>query len=211
MMGTECLLLVPFLLNYSSLDKAGKFTFYYLISSICFAFGSRLTSIYFGNNLWFFAIMQLLQFSLLSTFYYLVIKSPVVKNLIRLLLIPVVIIFFLDILKLEGVHTYNSIFASIQSFLLISYGITFFLQILFDNDLVKSAVFINALPNFWFNAGLFIYLCASFLFSLTYNFFLQHSLNNTDAKGILALTYVAGIIEMILFYIGLMKAKKHRT
>lgn len=205
MTGIEALLLIPFTLNYRSLDKAGKWAYYYLLSSVFFAIGSQVFAILYRNNLWFSAIMRLAQFIILSAYYYQIIKNPSVKQLIKVLLIPAIIIFFLDFFKLEGMMNYNSIFATIRTFLLLSYGIIFFYQLLFDEHLVKESVFINTLPDFWFNSGLFIYLCSSFLFSLTFNFFLRHSIHN---NAFLPLTFVGGIIESILFYIGLMKAKK---
>jgi hypothetical protein len=209
MLGIECLLLIPFTLNYRSLDKTGKLVYYYLISSVLFAAGSVLFSRLFHNNLWFISIMHLIQFVILSVYYHEVIKHTLVKYLIKILLIPATIIFLLDFFKLEGIMTYNSIFAAIRTFLLLSYGILFFIQLLFDEDLVKEAVFINLLPNFWFNAGLFIYLCCSFLQALTYNFFLRHSVGDLSVT-IISLVFISGVIEGILFYIGLMKAKKFR-
>ncbi|SEM67999.1 hypothetical protein SAMN04488505_105383 [Chitinophaga rupis] len=208
MTGIECLLLIPFTLNYSVLDKAGRWAYYYLLSSVVFALGSLLIAALYRNNLWFTSVMHLLQFIILSAYYYVLIKRPPLKLIIKILLIPAFILFILDFFKLEGIYTYNSIFATVRTCLLLAYGIIFFIQLLSDDDLIKEAVFINSLPNFWFNSGLFIYLCSSFLFSLAYNFFLRHSLYNTAFQPI---TFIGGIIEGILFYIGLMKAKKLRS
>lgn len=159
----------------------------------------------FHNNQWFSNIMHLAQFIILSVYYHQVIKNILVKKLIRVLALPAIGIFLLDFFKLEGMFAFNSIFATVRTFILLSLGIIFFLQLLFDEDLVKRAVFINTLPNFWFNAGLFVYLCGSFVFSIAFNLFLRHSLGNLNT--VQALTFVAGILELTLFYIGLLKAK----
>ena len=151
MTGIECLLLIPFTLNYRSLDTAGKWAYYYLISGAVFAIGSFALAKLFHNNLWFSNIMHLAQFMILSYYYYLIIQNRLVRKIVTLLLIPAVILFFLDILKLEGIQTFNSIFATIRTFLLLGYGMIFFLQLLFDENLIKGAVFINTLPDFWFN------------------------------------------------------------
>lgn len=210
MLGIECLILIPFTLNYRLLDKAGKWAYYYLVASIVYAAGSVIIARLFHNNLWFLSIMHLIQFVVLSIYYYLLIKAPLIKKVIKILLFPAVIIFFLDLLKLEGVMTYNSIFASIRAFLLLGYGILFFIQLLFDEHLVKESIFINTLPNFWFNAGLFIFFSCSFFQSLTYNFFLKHSVGDNNLV-IPSLVFTSGIIEGILFYIGLLKAKRQYT
>lgn len=206
MMGIECLLLIPFTLNYKFLDRTGKWIYYYLVSSTIYAVGSIVFAKLFHNNQWFSNIMHLTQFVILSAYYYQVIKNSLVKRSIKLLLLPAVAIFILDIFKLEGIFVFNSIFATTRTLILLALGIIFFFQLLFDEDLVKEAVFINTLPNFWFNAGLFVYLCGSFVFSVAFNLFLRQSLGNLNT--VQALTFVAGIIELILFYIGLQKAKK---
>jgi len=207
MMGIECLLLIPFTLNYRSLDKSGKWAYYYLVSSVVYAVGAATLARVFGNNLWFSSSMDLAQFVILSVFYYLVIKKPIIKTLIKFLPIPAIALFFIDLFKLEGISAYNSIFATVRTFLLLCYGIAFFWQLLFDEELVKEAVFINTLANFWFNAGLFIYLSCSFMDILTYSVFLKFSIAEATIP---ALVFISGILESILFYIGLLKAKKQR-
>lgn len=208
MMGIECLLLIPFTLNYRLLDKTGKWAYYYLVSSVVYAVGAAALARLFKNNLWFSSFMDVAQFVILSVYYYKIIKNNFVRPLIKFLPIPALIFFFVDFFKLEGVAAYTSIFGTIRTFLLLCYGMIFFAQLLFDEELVKESVFINSLPNFWFNAGLFIYLSCSFLDFLTYNFFLKLSLGDATIP---ALVFVSGILESILFYIGLLKAKKLRV
>lgn len=205
MLGIECLLLIPFTLSYSSLDKAAKSIYNYLVSSIVFAVGSISIEYLIHNNMWFFAIMYFIQFLILSAFYSTVIKNNKVKNVIRILPIPVLIIFILDLLKIEGIDKYNSLFTTIRSFILIVYAIIFFLQLLNDNELIEQAIFINKLPDFWFNSGLFLNLCGSFMFSLSYNY-LESQRLITDITFVI--TLIAGILQLILFYIGLLNTKR---
>ncbi len=208
MMGIECLLLIPFTLNYKLLDKAGRWAYYYLVSSVIYAVGSIILAKIFHSNLWFSNIMQLAQFFILSFYYYLVIKNNLVKQIIKIVAGLALIIFLLDFFKLEGIHSANSIFATIRTMVFLIYGIIFFLQLLSDENLVKEAVFINSLPDFWFNSGLFIYLCSSFFYALASNFLIRNNIA-TDAP-IQTVIFLGGIIEGILFYIGLMKAQKLR-
>ncbi len=209
MTGIECLLLIPFTLNYRSLDKAGRWAYYYLISSAVFAVGSFVLAKVFHSNAWFMNVMHLAQFMILSFYYYLIIQNRLARQIVMLLMIPSLVLFFLDLFKLEGTHAFNSIFATIKTFLLLGYGMIFFLQLLFDENLIKGSIFINTLPDFWFNSGLFIYFCSSFLVSLAYNFLSRHYLQNNQ-DPVQTLGFTGGIIEIILFYIGLMKAKKQR-
>ena len=207
MLGIECLLLIPFTLNYSTLDKAARSIYQYLISSIVFAMGSVIIEQFAHNNMWFFAIMYFIQFLILSVFYSRVIKSSAVKKAIKILPVPVLIIFILDLLKIEGIDKYNSLFTTIRSFVLLVYAIIFFFQLLRDNELIEQAIFINSLPNFWFNSGLFLYLCGSFIFSLSYNYLESQKIISSITFTI---TLIGGILQLILFYIGLQNIPKRK-
>lgn len=210
--GIECLLLIPFIIHFKILDKGGKWTFYYLVASLFFASGSLFIAHFWKNNMWFFSIMYFIQFVILSRFFQIVIKNEFIKRLITIILVPVFVVFLADFLELEGVFTYNSYFATARSFIILIYGGIYFWQLLRDEELVQKSIFINTLPDFWYNAGLFIYHSGSFMFFLAYNMFVQvKSTEVYTAKTItLSISYVAAIIQLILLYIGLEKAKKMR-
>jgi hypothetical protein len=215
MLGIECLLLIPFSLKYRYLQIEERVIFAYLIASIVFAAGSYLLGFILRmNNMLFVSAMTLVQYFLLSLFYYLVVNSVLAKKIILTLTAAGVVIFVLDITVWEGTKQFNSIFAAYRNLILIGCGITVFLQLLRDESLVERSIYMNAVPLFWFNAGLFVFLCCSFLISLTYNF-LQNSIY-TDAfqnlqKVTRSVNFIAGTIQLILFYIGLSKIKRVRT
>lgn len=215
MLGIECLLLIPFFQQYRHLQKTGKVIFIYLITSIIFAGGSYLLGFIFRmNNMFFVAMMTMAQYYVLSWFYYLVVNSARAKKLIIFLTLAGTVIFFMDILYWEGPKRFNSIFASYRTLVLICCGITVFLQLLKDEALIERSIYMNSLPLFWFNSGLFVYLCCSFLTALTYNF-LQNSIYVETFQSLQGITrslnFIAGIIQLILFYIGLTKIKSART
>lgn len=209
--GIECLLLIPFIVHFKILDKGGKWTFYYLVTSLFFASGSLFIAHFWKNNMWFFSIMYFVQFVVLSRFFHIVIKNESIKRLITIILIPVFIIFLADFLELEGLFTYNSYFATARTMILLFYGGIYFWQLLKDEELVQKSIFINSLPDFWYNAGLFIYHSGSFMFFLAYNLLQAKSHEvHTTINITLGISYVAAIIQLILLYIGLEKAKKMR-
>lgn len=215
MLGIECLLLIPFSLKYKLLQKEGKVIFAYLISSIVFAAGSYLLGYIFRqNNMLFVAFMSLVQYYILSLFYYLVVKGSPARKIILTLTALGTLIFILDISIWEGPKQFNSIFASYRTLILIGCGITVFLQLLRDDDLIERSIYMNSLPLFWYNSGLFVYLCCSFLIALTYNF-TQNSVYGETFLYLQRITrslnYIAGTIQLILFYIGLSKVKRVRT
>jgi hypothetical protein len=125
------------------------------------------------------------------------------------MIVPVFAFVVLDYLFLEGPNVYNSYAIAAETLVLMIYGALFFWQLLRDEELVQQSIFINSMPDFWYNAGIFIYHCSFFLFSLAY------SILNFGDKGVkgsarltLAVTFGAAIIQLILLFIGLSKAKK---
>jgi hypothetical protein len=212
MLGIECLLLIPFIINSGKLDRGGKLIFIYLVTNIFSAVGSIIIAYLWRNNLWFYNTMYFLQFIILSGYFYEVIKQPLMKQLIIGMVPVVLLVVAADYLWIEGPNAYNSFATSTETFIQMTYGVIFFLQLLRDEDLVKRSIFINMLPDFWFNAALFVYNCGYFLFSLSYNVRLfkgGSELIKSSSDTILAITYIAVIIQLILFYIGLLKTKRN--
>lgn len=212
MWGIECLLLIPFIIHFGKLEKSGKWIFYFLICSIVFAGGSRLIAQIWGNNLWFYNTMYFVAFVILSLYFHEVIKYKAVRNVIVGMIFPVLGFIILDYVKLEGPNVFNSYAISVETFILMIYCTIFFWQLLRDEELVRKSVFINSLPDFWYNSGIFVYHCGFFLFSLVYNML------NFGDKGVkgstrltLAVTFGTAIIQLMLLFIGLSKAKKIRS
>jgi len=212
MLGIECLLLIPFIINSGKLDKGGKWVFYYLITGVFSGVGSTMLAYLLKNNLWFYNSMYFIQFVILSCYFHEVIKHPFVKIVIKLMVPLTFVIVVLDYVWLEGPAAYNSFAISTETFIQMAYGVIFFWQLLRDEELVKQSIFVNILPDFWYNGGFFIYHCGFFLFSLSYNLrsFTGAALLKSTSDSILAITFIAGIIQLILLYIGLVKEKRFR-
>lgn len=214
MMGIEILFLIPFTLNYRHLKKEHRLIYLYLVSCAIYAVGSNLVAKLYGNNMIFITITYLVQFIILSLFYIHVFKSPTTRKVLKIIMVFATLLFAADLLLLEGVEQFNSIFISFRDFALIVYGVMFFLQLMRDEELIEQSIFINSLPVFWFNAGLFVNFCCYFLLDLSFNF-IQRAGPSEVMRSIYqitaALTWTAGIIQVILFYIGLVKIKRARA
>ncbi|NLR57987.1 hypothetical protein HGH93_07735 [Chitinophaga polysaccharea] len=213
MTGIELLILIPFILNYKLFDRPSLWIFYYIVSSIVFAVGSDVIGYLFHNNMWFFNFMNLVQFVIISLVYLSCIKSRVIKRVILFMPIVVALVFGLDIFVIEGFYHYNSISAGIKSIVILIYGVIFFWQMLNDKELIEKSIYIDALPSFWYNSGIFLFYCTVFLFNISYNVLQQVFRPDPRGKvisGILTINNFVGIVSMILLYIGLSKLKKLR-
>lgn len=215
MVGIEILLLIPFSLNYRIFNKEQRLIFFYLIACVVYGIGADRLARAYGNNMAFVSIMMLVQFVILTFFYLSVLKNTGnLHKIIKVFLALACALFAADILFIEGLLKFNSIFVSFRTFVLIAYGVIFFLQLMRDETLIEKSIYINSLPVFWFNAGLFVNFCCSFLLSLTFNFIQQGGeaeVMRSIYQITAGLTWCAGIIQVILFYIGLLKIKRARA
>lgn len=210
MVGIEVLLLIPFFLYYRFLNKEQRLIFAYVISNAFTGVVSDIIARIYHNNMPFITAMFLVQFYILTLFYIQVLKHPNAKKILQVMLVAVIALCALDITVLEGPLKFNSIFISFRTFVLIVYGVIFFLQLMRDESLIEQSIYINTLPAFWFNAGLFVSLCCSFPLDLCFNL-LQKGPPGEELISIFritaALTWTGGIIQAFLFYLGLLKVK----
>ncbi len=211
MLGIEFIVLIPFLLKYKQLDPSSKWIFYYILGSLVFSSGSVLIMQLYGNNMWFFNLMQFLQFVILSLFYLTCIKSPKLRYLILRLPIVMLCIFSVDFFRMEGMKFYDSISTGIKAALMIFYAIALFMQQLGDKELIEKSIYINSLPTFWYNSGIFLYFCSTILFSISLSLTQTQKVQASIPMNMVYVTYVivysVGSISMILFYVGLTKTK----
>lgn len=214
MMGIEVLLLIPFTLNYRLFDKEQRLIYVYLIYIVILNVGADLLSRIFKHNLAWHSIMSLVGFYILSFYYRKVLKKPFTKKFIGWLIPVTTLVFAIDFFWIGGPHGFSSIFVAFRTFWLIVYGILFFMQLVRDESLIERSILITSIPAFWFNSGLFVYHCCSFLLYLSFNILLN------DKPGpeiinifriIQGLVWVSGIIQVIVFYIGLQKLKRARS
>lgn len=214
MLAVECLVFVSFTVYYKWLDKAGKYIYYYIIASTVFAAGALATAMAEISSVRFFSVMMYIQFWILSLFQCQINKKLYIRRLIRVLLIPVTIISYLDFFWWKGPYSHYSIAESTGIVLLIIYESIFILQLLFDRVLVLQMIFVHSLPNFWFNAGLFLLHTSALFYLLPYNYILQnftpenYEMFNNFYMLMGAFVFLMGTVQMIFFYIGLRKLKK---
>jgi hypothetical protein len=210
MVGVEVLLLIPFFLRYRFLNKEERVIFAYAIANAFMGVVSDIIARIYHNNMIFITTMMLVQFFILTLFYINVLKHPKAKKILQIILGATFILCVVDFTILEGPFVFNSIFISFRTFVLIIYGVVFFLQLMRDESLIEQSIYINTLPAFWFNAGLFVSLCCSFPLDLCFNF-LQKGPPGEELLSIFrvtaSLTWSGGIFQAILFYIGLRKIK----
>lgn len=205
-LALECLICLLFIPKYKLLDEAGKWLYYYVMASTA-GFIISMVLRWAGNNIWVSSLMFLIQFIILTSFYYLITESAFIRQLIRILTFATAAVFLLDFFWWSGFFIFNSNFASVRTGLLIVYGGIFFFQLLSDRRSTVAPLRIQDQPNFWFNAGLFIHHSSFFLLALTYNLYRVFPEKLWLFTYVNVLVFVGGLIEYILIYVGLRKVR----
>lgn len=204
----ECLLCILFIPKYKFLDTAGKWLYYYIIASTVLYALLEVLRFTAGNNIWGFTIGFLIQFIVLTGFYYLVLENLFIKRLIKVLTFMTAAVFLLDFFWWHGFFVFNTVFISIRTGLLMVYGVIYLFQLSSERKQADSALLVSDLPNFWFNAGLFIHHSSSFLFSLTYNSYMLYPEKMWLLRYVAVMVFIGGFIEYMLIYIGWRKVGK---
>jgi hypothetical protein len=110
------------------------------------------------NNMPLFHFSSVLEFSLLSFFYYLFYKKYIKRNFMFYSIIGFSIIAFIDY-RVNGIKSIDSFSESFESFVFIIYSLFSFLYIM------RNMVFENLLaaPFFWVNSAILIYFSGDLL------------------------------------------------
>ncbi len=147
MMGIEVLLLIPFTLNYKLFNKVQRLIYLYAIYSAVLSIGAEALARIFRHNLAWHAVMYLVSYYLLSVFYLKVIQKPLTRKIILWMVPVVTALFIADFVWISGPRGFSSIFVSFRTFLLIIYGILFFVQLVRDGSLSNAPFISPPSPN----------------------------------------------------------------
>lgn len=181
--------LVLFLIQFKKLNKAFRiFTLYLFVISII----QLITSYYSRNgmnNLFLSHFYFLLQFIILSFFYYTILKVPLQRKgvLVGLVVCPVIIgvQYYLDPSLFLG---FNLLEIFITSFLIVIYAMFHFYNILNESK-----------EYYYLNTGIFIYIFGSTVLFLSGN--ILSSLDKSYGKNIWLLNGLLYIIYQVYIFI----------
>lgn len=154
-----------------------------------------------SNNLVLLHIYTLVEFSLLSIFYFLFYKQYVGKNYIFLLLIPAFyVVGYLDY-RMHGSDSIDNLSASIESLVLSIYALTSFLVIM------NKLVFKNLLsvPFFWVNSGVLLYFLPNLLVFAFCTY--ANGSDRIDTGAVWALHSILNIVFNLLICVAFWEAR----
>jgi hypothetical protein len=178
------------------------FIFYYLLASVLtdlffFALIKHLTN----NQFITYRIFTLVEYSLVTSFLYINIKSKGFKRIIVILSVLFLTFSIFDLIN-SGSKTFDSSPTGIACILILSYSIYY----LFEKIKTPDSLFLYSTANFWIVVALIIFFSGTFFIYI----FSQSNFNNPDFKSTFNIINSSfNILKNLLFSIAfLIKPEK---
>ncbi len=123
------------------------------------------------NNLPFFHLYAIIEFSFLGVIFYRVFTRPSFKKAIIVTIIAFAAFAVINALFIQSIYEFNTIARAVESFLLILLALLFFYKV-FQESTVKR---LERYPMFWISSGILVYFCGSFFLFIFSNYILGQS------------------------------------
>jgi hypothetical protein len=183
------------MIKYKVLSGSAKLLLLYLIISALFTGIALLVGRYYHmNNMPVTHLFTIIEFVILVA-YYRKISEPVRKNSFYYLLICLfVLLCIVNALFFQSIYTYNSYTKSIEAIICILFALNYFAAIAAGSPSKKPVT----QPDFYFNAGFFLYFSGAFMLFVFSNFIISNlSLHNFL---IIWTIHAALVLLMYLFF-----------
>ncbi len=155
------------------LYKEFKFLFIYLILAASTQLVSFITWKMKLNNLPILHLYTVLEFLILLTYYWVLLKGFLNKSAFFILIILFPILEILSILFVENIYQYNNLSRSVEALLLIFFSICWFVKIVAEDDDFRSQYqgfnYINAGFLLYFSGAITLFACSSFVNEMSVN------------------------------------------
>lgn len=174
------------------LQKEPLIIFYLILNGILFETISRsMTLFHLKNNLPFFHIYTVIEFFIISWFYWLVFKDYFSKLLIPIVFFTFFIFSLIDSFIFHNVFTFNSYAKSLECIIIVVLSVLYLYKT-FNEFQEKDP---SDTPVFWINAG-FLFYFSGCLFLFTFSNYML-----TQVKSMAIVTWALHAFFMILMYI----------
>ncbi len=192
---SNLIIAAPFLIGVMRnryLQKETLIIFYFILNGILFEIISRtIVRLQIKNNLPFFHIYTVIEFFIISWFYWLVFKDYFSKLLIPIVFFTFFIFSLIDSFVFHNVFTFNSYAKSLECIIIVVLSVLYLYKT-FNEFQEKDP---SDTPVFWINAG-FLFYFSGCLFLFTFSNYIL-----TQGKSMAIVTWALHAFFMILMYI----------
>jgi hypothetical protein len=152
-----------------------------------------------------YAIFQPVEYTLMAIFFFLIIKSSIIKSIIKIS-IPFVLIWnIINSLFFQSINGLNTYALLVVSLLFCSWTVVYFLQLLnsFDDEKI---LWKN--PYFWVCTGVLFFYAGSFFLTCFINFILKN--DSVTANKIWPINHMLNIVMYSLYTYGFICQAKYQ-
>lgn len=183
------------IIKYRQLSNAAKLVHWYLIISAVFTGISLLISRYYHeNSMPVTHVFTLIELGMITFFYKTLFKTDKKNSFYNYIILVFAVVCVINALYFQSIYTYNSYTKSIEAIICILFAMKYFAAIASGSSSIK----IKAAPDFYFNAGFFLYFSGAFMLFVFSNFIITNlSLNNFL---IIWTIHAALVLLMYLFF-----------
>jgi hypothetical protein len=183
------------ILKYRQLSGTAKLVHWYLIVSALFTGLSLLISrFYHQNSMPVTHLFTLIELGIITFFYKALFGTGKKNNFYNYIISVFAVVCVINALVFQSIYTYNSYTKSIEAIICILFAMKYFASIASGTSSAK----IIARPDFYFNAGFFLYFSGAFMLFVFSNFIVTNlSLNNFL---IIWTIHAALVLLMYLFF-----------
>jgi hypothetical protein len=196
--------LVIGIIKYRKLSGSARLIIWYLIISALFTGISLLISRhYHQNSMPVGHLFTVIEMAMIIFFYKKILSDGKKNSSYRIVIILFTILCILNALFFQSIYTYNSYTKSIEAIICILFAMNYFAAIASDNSSGK----ILTQPDFYFNAGFFLYFSGAFMLFVFSNFIIT---NLSLHSFLIIWTIHAALVLLmyILFSTGFLLCKK---
>jgi VanZ family protein len=189
------IILIPFSIGILKMrylrEETLKIFFYIIIGVLFEIISSIMLALKIRNNLPFFHIYTIIEFFIISWFYWLIFKGYFSKFTIPITFFTFFIFSLIDSFVFHNVFTFNSYSKSLECIIIVTYSVLYLYKT-FNEFQEKDP---SDTPVFWINAG-FLFYFSGCLFLFTFSNYIL-----TQGRTIAIATWALHAFFMILMYI----------
>lgn len=192
------------IIKYRKLSGSARLINWYLLISALFTGISLLISRhYHRNSMPVGHLFTVIEMAMVIFFYKKILSDGKKNGMYRIVLISFTILCILNALFFQSIYTYNSYTKSIEAIICILFAMNYFASI--ASDTLSGKIITH--PDFYFNAGFFLYFSGAFMLFVFSNFIVTN-LSLSDFLIIWTIHAALVLLMYLFFSIAFLLCKK---
>jgi hypothetical protein len=190
--------------RWKFLTEEAKWIFWYLLITALISLAATVIGkVFHENNMPLVHLLTAVEMILFIGYYKIVLSKKDNKQLYIFLSIGFIIFCIINAFYIQGIHSYSSYTRSVEAIICMLFALNYFAGL--ATGRISSKGVTN--PNFYFNAGIFLYFSGAFMLFIFSNFIVSN-LSKPDFMIIWTIHAVLVLIMYLFFSIAFVLCKK---